>query len=177
MLKSHLEIIEQAQLYLNTVSVDEYSLIMSPNFTSSAGAHMRHIIDHYLAVISGMESELIDYDVRDRGSKVELSPIFAQEKLVEIAQWIESLSEDDLQRSITLTTEVSITKKKVQKVPSSIARELIFVSSHALHHYAMISQISIAQKSILSRPSTKAGVQPNTFGLAPATATFIRKNN
>ncbi|MET6757676.1 MULTISPECIES: hypothetical protein [unclassified Pseudoalteromonas] len=36
-----------------------------------------------------------------------------------------------------------------------------------MHHYAMISQISFAQKSQLDQ----------SFGLAPSTATFLRENS
>ena len=171
MITSQLEIIEQGQLYLNTVSKKDYTEIMSPNFMSSAGSHMRHIIDHYLAIISGLNSEFIDYDTRVRGSQLESSPALAINKLNEIAVWIKSLGEDELNKMITLSTEVSVTNKNVQKVQTSVARELVFAGSHAVHHYAMIAQISFAQQSTLQ---TKA--LPQTFGLAPATATFLRQN-
>jgi len=169
MLTSQLEIIEQAQRYLNTVSEEEYTVIISPNFISSAGTHIRHVIDHYLAIMSGIESKLIDYDIRLRGSQLESSPALAKEKLFEIAEWLQNLSDDDLTKKVTLSTEVSITNKSIKKVQSSIARELIFASSHAVHHYAMIAQISFAQETLSTKDSTS-----HLFGLAPATATFMR---
>jgi uncharacterized damage-inducible protein DinB len=167
MLKSQLEIIEQGQLYLNSTSKEDYTAIISPNFISSAGSHMRHIIDHYLALMSGVDNKLIDYDKRVRGSEIELSPVLAINKLNRVSDWIKSLTEEQLNQLITLKTEVSVTCKNVQKVQTSIGRELVFVSSHAVHHYAMIAQISFAQKSLLT-PS---------FGLAPATATFLRETS
>lgn len=172
MLTSQLEIIEQGQLYLNKVSKKNYTAIISPNFISSAGCHMRHIIDHYLAIISGIEKKLIDYDVRGRGNQLESSPILAIEELNKIAIWIKSLSNGELNKVIMLTTEVSVTNKNVQKVQTSLARELVFAASHAVHHYAMIAQITLAQTA-----SEQQTGLPQEFGLAPATATFIRKNN
>ncbi|PKG86031.1 hypothetical protein CXF85_04470 [Colwellia sp. 75C3] len=166
MLKSQLEIIEQGQLYLNSVSKEDYSAIITPNFISSAGSHMRHIIDHYLALMSGLDNKLIDYDKRMRGSHVELSPTLAIDKLNEIADWIKNLNEAQLNKLVTLKTEVSVTSHNVQTVQTSIARELVFAGSHAVHHYAMIVQISFAQTKAL----------PQTFGLAPATATYMREN-
>lgn len=166
MLKSQLEIIEQGQLYLNTVSQEDYTAIISPNFISSAGSHMRHIIDHYLALMSGLNNKVIDYDTRQRGSKIELSPLLALDKLNDISDWIKNLTEAQLNKLITLKTEVSVTNKNVQKVQTTIARELIFTGSHAVHHYAMIAQISFAQQN---SPS-------HSFGLAPATATFLRQS-
>ena len=166
MLKSQLEIIEQAKLYLNGVSQEDYTTIISPNFISSAGSHVRHIIDHYLALISGLNDNVIDYDKRERGSKVEFSPTLALDKLNEIADWIKSLNNTQLNTLLTLKTEVSVTSQNVQTVRTSIARELIFAGSHAVHHYAIIAQISLAQTS----------ASPQTFGLAPATATYLREN-
>ncbi|MBA6262242.1 hypothetical protein [Colwellia sp. Bg11-12] len=172
MIMSQLGIIEQAQQYLNTVSKKNYAEIPSPNFMSSAGAHMRHIIDHYLAIISGVESKLINYDARVRGSKIESSPELAAGKLTEIAVWIKNLSQHDLSKIVTLSTEVSIANENVQKVQTTIVRELVFAGSHAVHHFAMIAQISLTQKNSLQTTEL-----PHNFGLAPATATFLRENS
>jgi len=140
MIESQLKIIEQGISYLESVSKEDYTTIISPNFISSAGAHMRHIIDHYQAIISGLENDLIDYDIRKRGSNFELSPRLAIEKLNEIANWIEVIAEDDLNKLITLATELSVSRQNIQHVQTSVARELVFASSHAVHHYAMIAQ-------------------------------------
>jgi hypothetical protein len=164
MIKSQLEIIEQAQSYLNQVSEEDYTAIISPNFISSAGSHVRHIIDHYFALMSGLHNNVIDYDKRGRGSSLELYPTLAIDKLNEISEWIKSLSDRQLNTLLPLNTEVSMTSKNVQTVQTSIARELVFVGSHAVHHYAMIAQISFAQTKAL----------PQTFGLAPATVSYMR---
>jgi uncharacterized damage-inducible protein DinB len=169
MLTSQLEIIEQGQDYLNSLINEKndsaYRDVFSPLFMSSAGAHMRHIIDHYLALISGLQVGKVDYDVRHRHSNVEQEPKLALDKLNQISHWLKSLASTDLTRALTLSTEVSIHEQKVQSVPTSLARELVFVGSHAVHHYAMIAQISQHQGKAL----------PNSFGIAPATATYLRK--
>jgi uncharacterized damage-inducible protein DinB len=167
MIKSQLEIIEQAKLYLKDVTQEDYIEIISPNFISSAGSHMRHIIDHYLALMSGLKTNVIDYDKRVRGSNIESAPKLAVTQLNEISDWIKSLTDTQLNRFITLQTEVSVTNQNVQSVQTSLARELVFAGSHAVHHYAMIAQISFAQTKAL----------PQTFGLAPATATYMRENS
>jgi hypothetical protein len=170
MITSQLEIIEQGQLYLDSVSKQDYIEIISPNFISSAGSHIRHIIDHYLAIMSGLKNEIINYDVRIRGGQLESSPNLAKEKLDDIATWIKSLEKDELDKMVTLSTEISVTNENIQKVQTSVARELIFAGSHAVHHYAMIAQISFAQKNALQTSL------PHNFGLAPATATFLRQS-
>ncbi|MBL4823222.1 MAG: hypothetical protein JKX90_06845 [Colwellia sp.] len=169
MLTSQLEIIKQGQDYLNKIISNNnntnYLEVLSPLFISSAGAHMRHIIDHYLALITGLPLGKVDYDIRHRHSTVEQEPQLALDKLAQISQWLNALVGTDLTRMLTLSTEVSVHEQKVQAVPTSLARELVFVGSHAVHHYAMIAQIAQQQKMRL----------PTSFGVAPATATYLRK--
>ncbi|NQZ81174.1 MAG: hypothetical protein HRT52_09185 [Colwellia sp.] len=167
MRNSQLEILAQAQQYLESVIKADYIEILAPNFMSSAGSHIRHIIDHYSAIITGTENDLIDYDVRTRGSQIEEYPETAIVKINKISTWIKQLSDAQLYKTVCLSTEVSINSKNVQRVQTSIARELVFAGSHAVHHFAMITQISIAQQKPL----------PVFFGLAPATATHIRQQN
>jgi len=126
---------------------------------------MRHIIDHYLALISGLSQGVVDYDIRHRNDKLEFKPELAQAKLTQIAHWLTSLTTTDLNQALMLSTEISVSETKVQSVPTSLARELIFTASHAVHHYAMITQISLQQSVDL----------PANFGIAPATATYLRK--
>lgn len=169
MLTSQLEIVKQGEDYLNSLinsnNNTHYCKVFLPLFISSAGAHMRHIIDHYLALIVGLPSGEIDYDVRHRNSKVALEPQLALDKLAQISYWIQSLEITDLTRALTLSTEISVHEKKVQSVPTSLARELVFAGSHAVHHYAMIAQIAQQQEMWL----------PSNFGIAPTTATYLRK--
>jgi hypothetical protein len=167
MRNSQLEILAQAQQYLQSVTKDDYIEVRTPNFISSCGSHMRHIIDHYSAIIIGLKNSLVDYDVRTRGSQIEEYPEVAIDKIMGISSWIAELSDDSLYKVVSLSTEISIVSKNVQTVQTSIARELVFAGSHAVHHFAMITQISIAQNKPL----------PVSFGLAPATATFIRQQN
>jgi hypothetical protein len=169
MLTSQLEIIKQGQDYLNLLinknNNGDYCKVHSPLFISSAGAHMRHVIDHYLALIAGLQSGHIDYDVRHRNAKVEQEPQLALDKLTQISSWLKSLAGTDLTRALTLSTGVSVHEQKVQLVPTSLARELVFTGSHTVHHYAMITQIAQQQKMVL----------PSSFGIAPATATYLRE--
>lgn len=165
MIISQCEVLTQAQSYVELVTPAQYSDVISPQFMSSAGAHIRHIIDYYQAFIDGIETGIIDYDSRRRNTAIEIEPQLAWNKLAQIKEKILTLDEQSLYQDIMLTTEVSISECVVQQVPSSLARELIFVGSHAVHHFAMIKQISNMQQLAL----------PNNFGIAPSTATHLRK--
>jgi hypothetical protein len=167
MLKSQQEIVAQGMSYLQSVSHSNYTAILAPHFISSAGSHFRHIIDHYLAIIFGIENNLIDYDIRHRGGEIEVSPELAIEKLDYIALWLGKLTPIMLNKTIELSTEISVTDKKTLILQTSVARELVFAGSHAVHHYALIAQIALMQNASI----------PPSFGIAPATATFLRPHN
>jgi len=165
MISSQLEILTQAKDYLNTISTQQYNEVIAPNFISSAGAHIRHIIDHYQAIMTGSIQNFIDYDIRQRDSDVEHSPLAAMSKVTEISHWLKSLNPEILATPMTLSTEVSVSSCQVVTVKTTLARELVFAASHAVHHFAMIAQIALVQNQTL----------PQHFGLAPATATYLRQ--
>jgi len=165
MLKSQLVILQQAKSYLTSVTDQQYTQIIEPYFMSSAGAHMRHILDHYYALINGYSKGLIDYDKRSRGGDVEKSAQAALSAIDDIILFLKTLSDQQLQQTIKLSTEVSVKDKVVVIVDTTLAREVIFTGSHTVHHLATIKQIAQHQNIKLE----------NGLGLAPATATFLRK--
>ena len=167
MISSQIEIINQAQLFLKSVSDLEYNYVAQPNFTSSAGSHIRHIIDHYLSIQEGIDRGLINYDIRHRGHEIEKLPSEASKYLQSITVWLNNLSQKELKQTVELSTEISISNQETIKLTTSIARELIFAASHAIHHYAILAQIAKAQAISL----------PSNFGIAPATATFLRQQS
>lgn len=171
MVRSQLEIIEQAIIYLQSVKTDDYNEVMTPKFESSAGSHIRHIIDHYESVRIGFESGIIDYNVRSRGASVEKDPQLAIQSLTSLSNWISELKLSDINKTVTLTTEVSILRKEIISIESNLARELIFAGTHAIHHYAIISQI------VKNKNNGRQSYVPENFGIAPATATFLRNNS
>jgi hypothetical protein len=164
MISSQIGILAQARSYLTSAKPTQYKEIVTPLFISSAGAHMRHILDHYLAIKNGLAIGLIDYDKRSRGGAVENDINTALDLVSEIEAFLLSLSSVKLQQKIQLSTEISVEIKQVEIVDTTLAREIIFAGSHAIHHFAMIKQISQAQNL----------TTPKTLGIAPATATFLR---
>jgi len=164
MIESQLIILQQANAYLASVSEQQYTQVISPTFMSSAGAHMRHILDHYYSVINGLPEGLIDYDKRSRGGVVESCPKAAQSAIESISTFLSALTPEQLKQTLQLSTEISVVDKQVAIVDTTLAREVIFVGSHAVHHLATIKHIAQAQE---------LKVEAN-LGLAPATATFLR---
>jgi len=164
MIEAHLEVLAQASSYLMEVGTPRYVQVLSPRFMSSAGSHMRHILDHYTALRAGLQCGEVDYTVRSRGSAIESDPVAALARLDAIEAWLTHLPDAQLREPLSLRTEVSVSRREVANVPTTLARELVFAASHAVHHFAMIGQIASQQGQVLARG----------FGVAPATASHLR---
>ena len=166
MIQSQINVLLQAESYLHAVSDEQYREVITPLFISSSGQHMRHILDHYSAMMCGVSDALIDYDKRHRGNAIERDIDAALRLISNIKAFLLALSDAQLATTIQVSSEVCIADKRVAVVETTLARELIFVGSHAIHHFAMIAQISKAQKLVM----------PKQFGIAPSTMTFMRDN-
>lgn len=162
---SLLETISQAKTFLTGFSTEHYQTVVTPHFSSSAGAHMRHILDHYLALQEGLEQGLVNYNKRNRHSNFESCPIAALKVWQELETWLSELSPIQGDLPLTVVCETSVNQTQNTQTQSTLARELVFVSSHAIHHFSLLAVIS----SLLG---TNTGSQ---FGIAPSTATYLRQ--
>lgn len=165
MLDSQLEIVQQAKQFLSDISDLDYSSTLKPHLSGSAGKHMRHILDHYQALMIGHETGLVDYNKRDRFSQVETDSAAALYQWSIIETWLAHVCTLPSETTIKVLSETSIEHIEYAQVPSTLARELVFVSSHAIHHFSLLAVIS----SLLGKPCAE------NFGIAPATATFLRQ--
>lgn len=165
MLSSQLQIVQQAKTFLQEVSLEAYQAVASPHFSASAGQHMRHILDHYLALKAGLESGCIDYNKRNRASDIETDPNAALQQWCGIEHWLAAISERDGALPVQVISEVSLQQQRSLSATSSLARELVFVASHAIHHFSLlaISQSLMGEQTMLN------------FGLAPATLSYQRQ--
>ena len=101
MIKSQIIILQQALQYLESVNEEQYTEIIAPFFMSSAGAHMRHILDHYYSIINGLKDGVIDYDKRSRGGTIETKLTAAKSAISEISDFLNKLTNDELQQTIS----------------------------------------------------------------------------
>ncbi|WP_191601000.1 DinB family protein [Marinomonas algicola] len=164
-IRGNIETINQAQDLLDSLDEESYCHICSPHMSSSIGQHIRHIIDNYLVLVEGMPNKHIDYNGRRRGAKVETCLDTAKAELKQLQHWLLSVNQDFLDSSITIISEVCLQEEQSERINSNLHRELLFVASHCIHHMALIG---VAVK--LQNRET-----PKFFGLAPATATYVRQ--
>lgn len=170
-IEGNIEALAQGAELVSSLTDEQYCQIVTDYAHSSIGEHFRHIIDLFLAVTTGYPNRLVNYDLRRRGTQVERCRQTALTELADIQQWLchfldqyqrDNMSDDDL--SVEVISEVSLVKTEAVSVQSSYIRELIFVGSHAVHHYALIAILAKLQ-----------GVKvKDSFGIAPTTASYLR---
>lgn len=137
-----------------------------PHGQASTGAHMRHVLDCYHCFLRGLESGglegpcCVDYDARDRDPRVETDGEYASGVIRHLIESLERLTADDLDRSLKVQVDAAAWDQNEDLwSTSSVARELQFLLSHTVHHFALMALILRAQ-----------GMDPGAeFGVAPST--------
>ncbi len=125
------------------------------------GKHVRHVLEFYQAVLNEFP-EVIDYDSRTRESEIEEDPNAARERIQHLVSRIDDLrarvenrSHDSIAKLLRFSSE-----RPLGTVASSVGRELVFLSSHTVHHLALIRFIL---ESLGYEVSDDFGVAPSTL--------------
>jgi uncharacterized damage-inducible protein DinB len=127
------------------------------------GAHFRHILEFYDCFLNCTASAYIDYDSRGRDPMLERSRAAAIERIERIIGQLNDrqLPNDDF----PLMVRMEDADDRDPWLPSSVSRELQALSSHTVHHFALISMTLLA-----------LGVEVDpSFGVAPSTLRHERK--
>lgn len=140
----------------------DYRAAAGAGVSGSIGAHVRHCLDHVLALEEGLRSRTIDYDHRVRGTAVEHDRQAALTALREAAERLSALDDRWLPGLIQVRAQLTHAARP-RMLRSTIGRELAFVISHTIHHCATIH-------ALLER---RAHRLPARFGLAPATPALV----
>lgn len=124
-------ILEQGKVLLHEIE--------GKDFYQTIGAHFRHCLDFIECLILGIEIGKIDYNKRTRDLRTETDCRFAGEKIDEIIGKLYEISASDINKSVLVRHErASDLTKEESWCGSSVARELEFMQSHTVHHFAII---------------------------------------
>jgi len=150
-LNSHL--IGQAHGFVAALPPIIYSGKCETVFSSSIGQHLRHCIEHYDELLHAhRESREVNYEARPRDFAIETDPSVAIGRLENITASLAALDTSPAPLKILDTgCEGSAC--------SSLDRELQYLVSHTVHHFAIIA--------IIARHFDVS--VPENFGVAPST--------
>jgi len=125
-----------------------------------AGAHLRHVLEFYQCFLEGLESSHIDYDARRRDQSIERSRHAAAVAIRSIIHDLETRAEVRQERIVWVRMEdAQGSGVRDAFMESSLSRELQVLSSHTVHHFALIAVALRALGVPLDRD----------FGMAPST--------
>lgn len=135
-----------------------------PTLTGPVGAHLRHIVEHYAALVFPAEAGVVDYDARPRERALESDPLLASSRLREMRERLATWPAALLGTQVRVRGQGGLLGDRRFEVSSTLGRELAFVASHAIHHFAAVAAHACALGVTL----------PRDFGKAPSTVAHER---
>jgi hypothetical protein len=159
---ANLACLEQALELLDRMTDEQYARRRGD--WAPVGAQYRHVVEHYLCLLDGLPSRRIDYDARRRDVSIELSRETARALTVDLDRRLATL--DGLLGSIPVQVQIRTCPDAAgpEWEGSTLGRELQFLVSHTVHHFALI-------KLLLAPDGLDL---PPEFGLAPSTIAHER---
>jgi hypothetical protein len=104
------------------------------------GSHLRHVLEFYECFLDGLRSLTVDYDARERNYSVENNRDAAAEKISTILRRLEETPRIYSDSVIFVRMEnAEAGSVENPYLRSSVSRELQALSSHTIHHFALIA--------------------------------------
>jgi hypothetical protein len=133
---------------------------LSPSAYGEVSGHMRHIVEFYECFLDGLPAGRIDYDARSRDQTLERSAVAADARIHLLSGRLKSAPELRGDALVCVRLEES-------SATSSVGRELQVLSSHTVHHFALIA-LTLRAHGVAVDP--KFGVAPSTLRYRAAKA-------
>ena len=160
----NITLLDQAVQILSDLSDAVYINNDSPYFLSGVGRHLRHILDFYENLVS-YDGQHIDYDIRSRSQEIETDRAKAIKKIDTIRAVLLKLG--PMGKAVMVKNDDGGQREGDSGFsPSTIGRELQFLASHTVHHYAFIAMILRLQDI---QPPAEFGIAPSTLRYMQAT--------
>lgn len=154
----------QGKALLQQITDNQFRFTQSSYLSSSAGKHMRHVLDHYISFINGWETK-IDYDARKRDERMEQEREYTIEHIQKCIDELKKIAKTSGLCSDSIMVQSNNVGDSGCWSRSSVKRELQFLIGHTVHHYALVDFILRVQDFS----------PPEGFGIAPSTLKHEQK--
>lgn len=109
---------------------------------ASIGQHVRHTLDHFRTLADAEPGgDALAYDHRNRGVPVETDRAAATAEIERILGNLEARKDTGPDAECTVCATITCDGAEAD-LPSTYARELWFVTHHAIHHNALIKSLA-----------------------------------
>jgi hypothetical protein len=135
-----------------------------PRYAGLAGSHLRHVVEHYEALLFRAEIGAVNYDARPRDAELDVDPHLARARLLSVHDALGTCALIGLDVPLRVRGQGGPAGDLGFAVTSSLGRELVFLAGHTVHHFALLAGYC-RQHGIPT---------PEGFGKAPATRAHER---
>jgi uncharacterized damage-inducible protein DinB len=133
-------------------------------FRGGVGAQFRHCIDFYGCFLDGLGTGRVDYSRRQRDERVETSRTHALAAASRVRERLLAIDAHDAPRALEVRSEeASSDSGLLDGCASTVGRELQFLVSHTIHHYALIAAVLRLLGHDVRRDFPEFGVAPSTL--------------
>jgi uncharacterized damage-inducible protein DinB len=122
------------------------------------GKHLRHCLEFHACLLDGLRTGRVDYEGRQRRTDLETGVRRARAALHEAASGLARISEEDVYRFLRVRGEGCAAGSGW--ADSTLQRELQFLFSHTMHHFALIAVLA---RAFGLDPGSTLGVAPSTL--------------
>ncbi len=163
LIEDNIGYLQQVLELLRGLKDDMYGKAIPLAFGSGVGQHLRHCLEHYESFLAGWRIGKIDYDARAREARVEHERAHAMSRIDAHIAALRRLTEPDEDRPVKVRQDSSAAHEAATLWShSTVRRELQFLVSHTVHHFALIAMILRLH-----------GLEPHPdFGVAPSTLKY-----
>lgn len=160
LIQTNITWLEQAVSLLSQLSDRTYKNSPAGQGRHRVGGHLRHILEFYECFFDGIASGVIDYDARKRNVLVEESRSYAAQTALGVIHKLEWLRKANDAAAVFVRMEDALGADISDSLlASSVERELQMLSSHTIHHFALIAMTLSAHGEAVHED----------FGMAPST--------
>ncbi|MEO8127402.1 MAG: hypothetical protein ABJF23_22890 [Bryobacteraceae bacterium] len=157
LVEANIKWLRQVQAIIQEIDDQTFSTSPQSLVPHRVGGHLRHIMEFYECFLDGLSTSHIDYDARKRDEAVERSRAAAAVKIGFILHRLETTA------SLRGDCIVWVRLEGYGYLTSSVGRELHVLSSHTVHHFALIA---------MTLKAHGVAVDPD-FGMAPSTLRYL----
>ena len=165
LIEANLHLLSQAAALLARLPAETY-VKTSPIFLNAAiGGHMRHCLEHYHSLLRDLSGGQVDYDRRARDLAIETDLEAARDCLNSVGEGLTNLHGVPASTPLQVRMDHGGAEAESGWQASTLGRELQFLISHTVHHFALIAGLCHCQGLEVEKD----------FGYAPSTLRHRRQ--
>jgi uncharacterized damage-inducible protein DinB len=168
----NIQILEQGAQLIRRLGDETFARCLDNPYSGGVGAQFRHCLDFYECFLDGIGEGAIDYNRRERDPGLETDRGYALAKTQSICQALGQLTRDQAGRQLQVCAEQA-SSETPRWSDSSAGRELQFLISHTVHHYAVVAILLRLQGCDAAAENPDFGVAPSTLAHWKETGSFI----